>query len=41
MAIYKCKKTGAIVTADSELKGSWELVKEEKPAAKSKTKKEE
>lgn len=28
MAIYKDKKTGAIIVCDSELSGDWELVKE-------------
>ena len=27
MAIYKDKKTGAIIVCDSELSGDWELVK--------------
>lgn len=28
MAIYKDKKTGAIIVCDSVLSGDWELVKE-------------
>lgn len=28
MAIYKDKKTGAIIVSDSVLSGDWELVKE-------------
>lgn len=32
MAIYKDKKTGAIIVCDSELSGDWELVKEKKKA---------
>ena len=28
MAIYKDKKTGAIIACDSELSGDWEIVKE-------------
>ena len=30
MAIYKDKKTGAVVVTDSALSGDWELVKEKK-----------
>ena len=30
--IYKCTKTGAIVTSDSQLAGSWELVETTKKA---------
>ena len=33
MAIYKDKKTGAIIVCDSVLSGDWEEVKEKKKAA--------
>lgn len=38
MAIYKDKKTGAVIHTDSELGGDWELV--EAPKKPKKTKKE-
>lgn len=38
--IYKCTKTGAVVTSDSQLLGSWELVETAKKAPRKTTKTE-
>lgn len=38
--IYQCTKTGAVVTSDSQLQGSWELVETAKKASRKTTKTE-
>lgn len=38
--IYRCTKTGAVVTSDSQLTGSWELVETTKKAPRKTTKTE-
>lgn len=38
MATYKDKKTGTIISSDSEMSGDWELVKVDKSKTKRTTK---